>query len=94
MTEFPIYLVDDDEAVRKALSLLLETIGMQVKSFAEPQTFLDAQPRLQAGCIIMDIRMPMISGLKVQERLNDSQCDWPIIIISGHGDINACRQAF
>ncbi len=94
MSAFPIYLVDDDDAVREALILLLETVGMTVAGFGDPLAFLGASKSLEPGCIIMDIRMPMISGLKVQERLNDSGCDWPIVIISGHGDINACRQAF
>jgi len=51
-------------------------------------------PNLSPGCIIMDIRMPMISGLKVQEKLIEKNCCYPVIIISGHGDINACRKAF
>jgi len=90
----PIYLVDDDGAVRDALSLLLRTVGIEVKTFSDPTSFLEAHKKLVPGCIIMDIRMPMISGLRVQEMLNDAQCDWPIIIISGHGDIDACRRAF
>lgn len=89
-----VYLVDDDEAVRNGLGLLLSTIGYEVKSFADPLLFLNIQPTLDAGCIIIDIRMPMISGLKVQEKLNDLNCNWPVVIISGHGDINACRKAF
>lgn len=89
-----IYLIDDDEAVRDGLSLLLNTIGYEVKSFADPLLFLNNQPTLTAGCIIIDIRMPMISGLKVQEKLKELHCNWPVVIISGHGDINACRKAF
>ncbi|WP_169545426.1 response regulator transcription factor [Sneathiella aquimaris] len=89
-----VYLVDDDEAVRDGLSLLLQTINYDVTTFADPMKFLDDLPTLSAGCIIMDIRMPMISGLKVQEKLVEANCSYPIIIISGHGDINACRKAF
>lgn len=89
-----VYLVDDDEAVREGLSLLLQTMDYDVKTFADPKAFLDELPRLSTGCIIMDIRMPMISGLKVQEKLNEVNCTSPVIIISGHGDINACRKAF
>jgi FixJ family two-component response regulator len=89
-----IYLVDDDEAVRDALDLLLKTMKYDVQTFAEPKTFLDQLPQLEMGCIIMDIRMPVVSGLKVQEKLNDLGCEYPIVIISGHGDINACRKAF
>ncbi|WP_020592098.1 response regulator transcription factor [Kiloniella laminariae] len=94
MSEKMIYLVDDDTAVREALTLLLETIGMKVLSFPDPFSFLDKFGSLAPGCIILDIRMPGLSGLKLQEKLAIASCDWPIIVISGHGDINACRQAF
>jgi FixJ family two-component response regulator len=89
-----IYLIDDDEAVRSALRLLLETIGLEVITFADPVTFLKQLPELPHGCLVIDIRMPVLSGLKLQERLAEAQCDWPAIVISGHGDIDACRQAF
>lgn len=89
-----VYLVDDDEAVRAALSLLLETVGLNVTSFASPQAFLAQASELNPGCLILDIRMPAISGLKLQERLTERGIDWPTVIISGHGDIEACRRAF
>lgn len=90
----PVYLVDDDEAVRKSLSLLLSTIDMEVRSFADPSAFLAQLPRLKPGCMIFDIRMPVMTGLKLQEVLAGQEIDWPVIIISGHGDIEACRRAF
>ncbi len=90
----PVYLVDDDEAVRSALSLLLSTVGMQVTAFADPQSFLARIGGLEPGCLVLDIRMPAISGLKLQERLAEQGLDWPVIVISGHGDIEACRRAF
>lgn len=89
-----VYLVDDDEAVRSALRLLLETVGQRVIAFAEPMTFLARLSSLAPGCIVLDIRMPALSGLKLQERLASSGCDWPVVVISGHGDIEACRRAF
>jgi FixJ family two-component response regulator len=89
-----VYLVDDDEAVRNALSLLLETVGLNVRSFASPETFLNQAADLTPGCLILDIRMPAISGLKLQEKLNDQGLAWPTVVISGHGDIEACRRAF
>ncbi|WIY24253.1 response regulator transcription factor [Parasedimentitalea psychrophila] len=89
-----VYLVDDDEAVRNALSLLLETVGLNVRSFASPETFLTQAANLTPGCLILDIRMPAISGLKLQEKLTDLGVSWPTVIISGHGDIEACRRAF
>lgn len=90
----PVYLVDDDEAVCRALSLLLSTVDIHVVAFTDPQAFLAQIPRLQPGCLIFDIRMPAISGLKLQERLAESGVGWPTIVISGHGDIEACRRAF
>ncbi|CUH60751.1 MULTISPECIES: response regulator transcription factor [Rhodobacterales] len=89
-----VYLVDDDEAVRNALSLLLETVGLNVCSFASPEKFLSQVADLTPGCLILDIRMPAISGLKLQEKLTEKGVSWPTVIISGHGDIEACRRAF
>lgn len=89
-----VYLVDDDDAVRQALSLLLETVGLNVRSFASPEVFLIQAADLTPGCLILDIRMPAISGLKLQEKLVVQGIDWPTVIISGHGDIEACRRAF
>lgn len=90
----PVYLVDDDAAVRDALSLLLSTVGINVRAFAGPEEFLLAVPHLDPGCLILDIRMPAISGLKLQERLTARGVLWPTVVISGHGDIEACRKAF
>ncbi len=89
-----VYLVDDDEAVRSALTLLLETVGVTVNSFASPEAFLAQAANLPPGCLILDIRMPAISGLKLQEKLSAQGIFWPTVIISGHGDIEACRRAF
>ncbi|MCZ7448706.1 response regulator transcription factor [Agrobacterium rhizogenes] len=90
----PVYLVDDDDAVRKALILLLSTVGIKAKGFADPVVFLGQLPALEPGCLIFDIRMPAITGLKLQEKLAEEGVDWPVIVISGHGNIEACRRAF
>lgn len=90
----PVYLVDDDAAVRKAIALLLETVGMRVTTFDGPEPFLRQLVNLAPGCLLLDMRMPVISGLRLQEKLRDAGTDWPTIIISGHGDIDACRRAF
>lgn len=90
----PVYLIDDDSAVRDALSLLLSTVGVDVRTFPGPEDFLQALPKLHPGCLILDIRMPAISGLKLQECLTASGVIWPTVVISGHGDIEACRKAF
>jgi len=90
----PVYLVDDDHAVRQALILLLSTVGIQAQGFPDPQGFLAQRGRLAPGCLVLDIRMPQVSGLKLQQQLVDQGLDWPVIIMSGHGDIEACRKAF
>ena len=90
----PVYLVDDDDAVRDALSLLLRTVGLPVRGFASPGHFLAALDELPPGCLVLDIRMPVISGLKLQEHLAGRGLDWPTVVISGLGDIEACRRAF
>ncbi|SIT00482.1 two component transcriptional regulator, LuxR family [Roseivivax lentus] len=90
----PVYLVDDDAAVRDGLCLLLSTVGMRVTAFPGPEAFLQALPALEPGCLILDIRMPVISGLKLQERLIGAGTRWPTVVITGHGDIEACRKAF
>lgn len=90
----PVYLVDDDDAVREAIALLLRTVGLQVRSFASPDLFLASLATLAPGCLILDIRMPVMSGLKLQQSLRDRGVTWPTVIISGHGDIEACRRAF
>ncbi|WP_374394874.1 response regulator transcription factor [Tabrizicola sp.] len=90
----PVYLVDDDDAVREAIGLLLRTVGLEVRSFASPDAFLASLATLAPGCLILDIRMPVMSGLKLQQALRDRGVTWPTVIISGHGDIEACRRAF
>lgn len=90
----PVYLVDDDDAVRRALQLLLQTLGIPVRTFSDPRAFLLDLPSLPPGCLVLDIRMPAISGLRLQQQLRERSIDWPVIIISGHGDIEACRDAF
>lgn len=94
MRVFPIYLIDDDAPVREALSLLLQTYGMQVATFSDPAIFLAHLDRSAPGCLLVDLRMPLMSGLQLQEKLVEQGIDWPAIMITGHGDVNACRRAF
>lgn len=94
MTMAPVYLVDDDEGVRSALSLLLGTYGIRIETFGEPTAFLARAPKLKPGVLLLDLRMPAITGLQLHERLAAIGCDWPTIICTGHGDVHACRRAF
>ncbi|MDV3253255.1 response regulator [Devosia sp. BK] len=89
-----VHLIDDDPAVRKALALLLETVGLKVFSFEGPMSFLAQLPHLGAGVVVLDMRMPVMSGLKLQEELRSRNIAWPTVLITGHGDIDACRRAF
>jgi len=82
-----VYIVDDDEAVRDSLSLLLVTRGYTVRAFASAPEFLSAAPSLRPGCLIADIRMPEMDGLELQQRLIDEALSFPLIVITGHGDV-------
>lgn len=88
MTNEPtIFIVDDDEAVRDSLKALLESAGLKVQAYGSGQEFLNANDPSRSGCLLLDIRMPDMSGLEVQEELVAKQDNLPIIMITGHGDI-------
>ena len=88
-----IYVVDDHEAVRDSLAMLLRGEGFAVRTFASPLDFLaDYQPR-EPDCLVLDVRMPRLSGIKVQERLIARGARIPVIFISGHGDIPMAVEA-
>jgi two-component system response regulator FixJ len=82
-----VYIVDDDEAVRDSLAVLLESKAYAVRSFGSGPEFLEAAPSLPAGCLIVDIRMPEMDGLELQQRLTERTLDFPMIVIAGHGDV-------
>jgi len=82
-----VYIVDDDEAVRDSLSVLLEANGYAVRSFGSALEFLAAAPSLPSGCLIADIRMPEMDGLELQGRLRARALGFPMIVITGHADV-------
>ena len=82
-----IYVVDDDASVRKALTRVFKTRGGQVSAFSSAQEFLAEGLRDVTGCLLLDVRMPDLSGLELQERLVSHHIDLPIVFITGHGDI-------
>lgn len=88
-----IYVVDDDDGMRRALSLLLSTVGYTTEVYARPGDFLAHFKREEPGCLVLDIRMPEMSGLELQQQLNRSGCMLPIIFITGHGDVPMAVQA-
>jgi RNA polymerase sigma factor (sigma-70 family) len=85
--ETTVYIVDDDEAVRDSLRLLLQSVGLRAQTYASAQQFLDAYRPPAPGCLLVDVRMPGMSGLELQERLAEKKIPLPVIIITGHGQI-------
>lgn len=88
-----VYIVDDDEGIRKALSLLLKSSGHKTKPCATAQEFLENFDPSTPGCMLLDIRMPGMSGLELQERLKSYNIHIPVIIMTGHGDISMAVKA-
>jgi two-component system response regulator FixJ len=88
-----VFVVDDDEAVRTSLRLLLKSVGLPVETYAAAQEFLDQFDPDRAGCLVLDIRMPGISGLELQQHLNDQHSIMPIVFITGHGDVPMAVEA-
>jgi len=89
-----IHLIDDDEAVRSSLALLISTVGLRVQAWADPQTFMTGFDRQSVGAIVLDVRMPGISGLSVLDTLKAQGVDQPVIMLTGHGTVEMCRRAF
>lgn len=88
-----VYVVDDDEGIREGLSLLLETVGQKCELYDSAIEFLEAYDGKQGGCLVLDIRMPRMTGLELQTRLQEINANLPIIFITGHGDIPMAVEA-
>lgn len=88
-----VYIVDDDDGMRRALCLLMTTVGYEPTAFARPGEFLAQFDPDRPGCLVLDVRMPEMSGLEVQQQLNRSGATLPVILITGHGDITMAVQA-
>ena len=82
-----VYLVDDDDAVRDALGMLFKSIGLEFEAYASALEFLERYDGARHACLVADIRMPGLSGLELQQRLNEQRAEIPIIFITGHGDV-------
>ncbi|VWB96275.1 response regulator transcription factor [Burkholderia metallica] len=88
-----VAIVDDDEPVRDGLALLLRTVGLPTRCYADAHAFLaDADDRA-LGCVLLDLRMPGMSGLDALDRLSARRA-LPVIVLTGHGNVDACRRAF
>ena len=92
-TQYKVYIVDDDAAVRDSLDVLLMAFGYETECFDSGIAFLDACEDVCQGCVLLDIRMPDMSGMEVLTRLHDRRPDLPVIMITGHGDITMAVRA-
>jgi FixJ family two-component response regulator len=82
-----VFVIDDDPSMRSALEDLVSTVDLEVRAFASPQEFLQSKPRDAPGCLVLDIRLPGMSGLTFQQELTKEGLGLPVIFITGHGDI-------
>ncbi len=94
MSDISVFIVDDDPSVRDSLGLLLGLRGYRTAIFADAESFLLAYAPNWRGCILIDIRMPGMDGLQMQKHLVELGCSLPVIIMTGHGDVESAREAF
>lgn len=88
-----IHLVDDDEAIRHSASFMLRHAGFRVKTYTDGVTFLGQVAEAERGCILLDVQMPQMDGLEVQEALNQRGVAMPVIVLTGHGDVAVAVRA-
>ena len=86
-----VFVVDDDASVREGLGSLIRSAGLRVETFASAQEFLDSPRSDVASCLVLDVRLPGLSGLDLQERMAEADIEIPIIFITGHGDESGSR---
>ena len=88
-----VHVIDDDEAIRESLAFLLGTAGLEVRTYDSATAFLSALPGISVGCIITDVRMPGISGVDLLHRLRELDVRMPVVVITGHGDVQLAVEA-
>ena len=88
-----VFIIDDDADVRRAIQDLLESVALESEAFATPQEFLASQRADRPGCLVLDVRLPGMSGLDFQRALAEAKVAIPIIFITGHGDVPMTVQA-
>jgi len=89
-----VFVVDDDPGALNSMCWLIESARLRVEGYQSPESFLAAFDPARPGCLVLDIRMPQISGLDLQDRLNTLASQLPVIMLTGHGDIAGCARAF
>jgi two-component system response regulator FixJ len=88
-----VHVIDDDEAIRQSLAFLLQAAKLEVKTYSTALAFLDALPDAASGCVITDVRMPVMSGVDLLRRLKELKIGVPVIVITGHGDVALAVEA-
>ena len=91
--EQKVFVVEDDDAVRDSLLLLLKAVGYQTSGFPNAQAFLQEDVTQLQGCLVLDIRMPGMTGMELHRKLLESNCALPVIFVTGHGDVNMAVEA-
>tara|TARA_R110000868_G_scaffold380784_1_gene646880 strand:+ start:55343 stop:56005 length:663 start_codon:yes stop_codon:yes gene_type:complete len=86
-TDATVFVVDDDESMTESISWLIESVGLPVKTYSSATEFLEKYTQGASGCLILDVRMPGMSGLELQEVLKERGIRLPVIFITGHGDV-------
>ena len=93
MTDAIVHVVDDEAEVCNAVAMLLRSVGLQSRTYGSAQAFLEGYRPGTPGCIVLDVRLPGMSGLELQERLQQSGISLPVIVMTGHGDIQMAVRA-
>ena len=88
-----VHVIDDDEAIRESLAFLLGTVGLEVRGYDSATAFLSALPDISAGCNVTDVRMPGISGIDLLRRLRELGIRMPVVVMTGHGDVQLAVEA-
>ena len=88
-----VYVIDDDEAMRDSLNFLLDSANFNVRLFESALKFLDALPGLEFGCVVSDVRMPGLDGIELLKRMKAGHSSFPIVIMTGHGDVPLAVEA-
>lgn len=88
-----VFIIDDDDAICRALATLVTSVGLRAETYASAPQFLTEYQPTEAGCMLVDVRLPEISGLELQEALRERQIDLPVIMMSGYGDVSSAVRA-
>src|SRR5688500_11103232 len=88
-----VHLIDDDEAIRRSAGFMLKTAGYTVRPYESGVAFLKEAKQINPGCILLDVRMPVMDGIEVQQELRSRGITFPIIVMTGHGDVSVAVRA-